>query len=78
MSKTSSVNYPQKISTTYSITKILDLLDITQLKGEDDTKERNIVHNKQMTDINITLDKQYENWKESIPGKKYHYRDYLF
>ena len=78
MSKTSSVNYPQKISTTYSITKILDLLDITQLKGEDDTKERNIVHNKQMTDINITLDKQYENWKESIPSKKYHYRDYLF
>ena len=36
------------------------------------------MHNKQMTDPNIALDKQYENWKEFIPGKKYHYSDSLF
>ena len=48
------------------------------LEGEEDTKEINIVHNKQMTDVNITLDKQHENWKESIPGKNYNYSDSLF
>ena len=31
-----------------------------------------------MTDPNIALDKQYENWKELKSGKKYHYSDYLF
>ena len=31
-----------------------------------------------MSDVNIALDKQYENWKEFKPGKKYHYSDSLF
>ena len=78
MPKTSLVSYSRKTSITYSIAKILDLLDMSPLEGEEDTKERNIVHNKQMTDINIALAKQYENWSESIPGKKYHYSDSLF
>ena len=36
------------------------------------------VHDKQMSDPNIALDKQYENWKELITGKKYYYSDSLF
>ena len=37
-----------------------------------------IDHNNHMIDPNIALDKQYENWKEFEPGKKYHYSDSLF
>ena len=48
------------------------------LEGEEDAKGRNIVHNKQMTDTNNALDKQYENLQEFTPGKKYHYSDSLF
>ena len=47
------------------------------LEGEGDAKGKNIVHNKQMTDTKIALDKQYENWKEFIMGKKNYYSDSL-
>ena len=48
------------------------------LEGEEDAKGRNIVHNKQMTDTNNALDKQYENLEEFTLSKKYHYSDSLF
>ena len=48
------------------------------LEGEEDAKGRNIAYNDQMTDPNIALNKQYENWKEFKPGKKYHDSDFLF
>ena len=52
-------------------------MDIPQLKVKKMEKGRNLAHN-QMMDPNIALDKQYENWKQFKPGKKYHYSDSLF
>ena len=51
----------EKVAKTQARAKILDLLDVPPLESEEDGKGRNIVHNKQMTDTNIALDKQYEN-----------------
>ena len=68
----------EKVAKAQARAKILDLLDMPPLEGEEDAKGRNIVHNKQMTDTNIALDRQHENWKEFIPGKKYHYSNSLF
>ena len=68
----------EKVAKAQARAKILDLLDMPLLEGEEDAKGRNIVHNKQMTDTNIALDRQHENWKEFIPGKKYHYSNSLF
>ena len=48
------------------------------LEDEENAKGRNIVHNKQITNPNIALDKEYENWKKFKTGKKYHYSDSLF
>ena len=48
------------------------------LEGGEDAKERNTAHNNQVTDPNIALGKQYENWKELKLGNKYHYSDSLF
>ena len=48
------------------------------LEDEENAKARNIVHNKQITNPNIVLDKEYENWKKFKTGKKYHYSDSLF
>ena len=65
-------NGKKKVAKAQARAKILDLLDMLPLEGEEDSKGRNIiVHNKQMIDTNIALGKQYENWKEFIPGKKY-------
>ena len=69
----------EKVVTVQARAKVLDLLDMPPLEDEEDTKGRNIVHNKQMTDPNIALDKQYEKWVRNIKqGKKYHYSDSLF
>ena len=68
----------EKVAKAQARAKILGLLDMPPLEGEEDAKGRNIVHNKQMTDTNIALDRQHENWKEFIPGKKYHYSNSLF
>ena len=68
----------EKVAKAQARDKVLDLLDMPQLECEEDTKGRNIAHNNQMIDPNIALDKQYENWKEFKPGKKYHYSDLLF
>ena len=57
---------------------VLDLLDMPPLEDEENAKGRNIVHNKQITNPNIVLDKEYENWKKFKTGKKYHYSDSLF
>ena len=51
----------KKVAEAQARAKALDLLDIPPLEGEEDAKGRNIVHNNQMTDPNIALDKQYEN-----------------
>ena len=51
--------------------KVLDLLDMPPRAVEEDAKGRSIAHNNQITDPNIALEKQYENWKEFKPGKKY-------
>ena len=58
--------------------KVLDLLDMPPRAVEEDAKGRSIAHNNQITDPNIALEKQYENWKEFKPGKKYHYSNSLF
>ena len=68
----------EKVAKSQVRANILDLLDMPPLEGEEDAKGRNIVHNKQMTDTNIALDRQHENWKEFIPGKKYHYSNSIF
>ena len=68
----------EKVAKAQARAKMLNLLNMPPLEGEEDAKGRNIVHNKQMIDVNNALDKQYENWKEFIPGKKYHYSDSLF
>ena len=51
----------KKVAEAQARAKALDLLDIPPLEGEEDAKGRDIVHNNQMTDPNIALDKQYEN-----------------
>ena len=44
----------KKVAKAQARAKILDLLDILPLEGEEDSKGRNIImHNKQMTDTNI-------------------------
>ena len=68
----------EKVVIVQARAKVLDLLDMPPLEGVEDTKGRNIVHNKQMTDPNIALDKQYEKWKKFKQGKKYHYSNSLF
>ena len=68
----------EKVAKAQARAKVLDLLDMPPLEGEEDTKGRNIAHNNQMIDPNIALDKRYENWKEFKLGKKYHYSDSLF
>ena len=67
----------EKVAKAQARAKVLDLLDTLPLEGEKDAKGRNLVHNDQMTDPNIALDKQYKNWMEFKPGMKYHYSDYL-
>ena len=76
--KAKRLQMEEKVAKAQARAKILDLLDMLPLEGEEDVKGRNIVHNKRLTDTNIALDKQYENWKEFIPGKKYNYFDSLF
>ena len=68
----------EKVAEAQARAEALDLLDICPLEGEEDATGKSIVHNNQMIGPNIALDKQYENWKEFIPGKKYHYSDSLF
>ena len=67
----------EKVAKAQARAKVLDLLDTLPLEGEKDAKGRNLVHNDQMTDPNIALDKQYKNWKEFKPDKKYRYIDSL-
>ena len=73
--ETNRLEMEEKVAKAQARVKVLDLLDMPPLEGEKDAKGRNRAHNKQMTDPNITLDRQYENWKEFKPGKKYHYSD---
>ena len=54
-------------------TKVVNLLDMPPLEGEEDVKEKNIVYRNHMMDANVALDTQYENWKEFKPGKKSYY-----
>ena len=68
----------EKVAKAQARAKVLDLLDMPPLAGEEDVKGRNTAHNNQMIDPNIALDKQYENWKKFKSGKKYHYSDSLF
>ena len=44
------VEMEEKVPKAQARAKILDLLDMLPLDGEEDAKGRNIVHNKQMTD----------------------------
>ena len=55
--------------------KVLELLEMPPLEGDEDAKGRNITHNNHITDGNMTLE---ENWKEFKLGKKYHFSDSLF
>ena len=65
------------VAKTQAKSKVLDLLDISQLKDEKEAKGNNIANNNQMVDVNVALDTQYENWKEFKPAKKYHCSDSL-
>ena len=42
----------EKVAKSQVRAKILDLLDMPPLAGEEDAKGRNIMHNKQMSDTN--------------------------
>ena len=68
----------EKVAKTQTRAKVLNLLDIPPLEGEEDVKERNMVYRNHMRDANVALDTQYENWKEFKPGKKSYYIDSLF
>ena len=54
----------EKIAKAQVRVKVLDIFDIPPLQGEEDPKGRSIIHNNQMTDANVALDKEYENWNE--------------
>ena len=67
----------EKVVKAQARAKVLNLLDMPPLADKKDAKGKNTVHNDQMTDPNIALDKQYKNWKEFKPDKKYHYIESL-
>ena len=63
----------EKVAKTQARAKVVNLLDMPPLEGEEDVKEKNIVYRNHMMDANVALDTQYENWKEFKPGKKSYY-----
>ena len=51
----------EKVAKTQTRVKVLNLLDMPPLEGEEDVKEKNIVYRNHMRDANVALDTQYEN-----------------